>query len=165
MSVMYADTVILNGSVLTVNQQDDVTEAVAIRDGKILAVGSNSEIEAYIGDETNVIQAGGKTVMPGFVDAHIHFGMYGLLDHGIIDINYPKAKSIEEIKDLIRAEAKKKKKGEWIKLQGYDHNKLLEKRHPTKEDLDEAAPANPVQCTRCCAHMAGFKSLGLEVAT
>ena len=55
MSVMYADTVILNGSVLTVNQQDDVTEAVAIRDGKILAVGSNSEIEAYIGDETNVI--------------------------------------------------------------------------------------------------------------
>ena len=124
MSVMYADTVILNGSVLTVNQQDDVTEAVAIRDGKILAVGSNSEIEAYIGDETNVIQAGGKTVMPGFVDAHIHFGMYGLLDHGIIDINYPKAKSIEEIKDLIRAEAKKKKKGEWIKLQGYDHNKL-----------------------------------------
>ena len=131
MSVMYADTVILNGSVLTVNQQDDVTEAVAIRDGKILAVGSNSEIEAYIGDETNVIQAGGKTVMPGFVDAHIHFGMYGLLDHGIIDINYPKAKSIEEIKDLIRAEAKKKKKGEWIKLQGYDHNKLLEKRHPT----------------------------------
>ena len=63
MSVMYADTVILNGSVLTVNQQDDVTEAVAIRDGKILAVGSNAEIEAYIGDETNVIQAGGKTVI------------------------------------------------------------------------------------------------------
>ena len=164
MSVMYADTVILNGSVLTVNQQDDVTEAVAIRDGKILAVGSNAEIEAYIGDETNVIQAGGKTVMPGFVDAHIHFGMYGLLDHGIIDINYPKAKSIEEIKDLIRAEAKKKKKGEWIKLQGYDHNKLLEKRHPTKEDLDEAAPENPVQCTRCCAHMAVYNSLALEIA-
>ena len=114
MSVMYADTVILNGSVLTVNQQDDVTEAVAIRDGKILAVGSNAEIEAYIGDTIEkeiavTIQAGGKTVMPGFVDAHIHFGMYGLLDHGIIDINYPKAKSIEEIKDLIRAEAKKKK--------------------------------------------------------
>ena len=107
MSVMYADTVILNGSVLTVNQQDDVTEAVAIRDGKILAVGSNSEIEAYIGDETNVIQAGGKTVMPGFVDAHIHFGMYGLLDHGIIDINYPKAKSIEEIKALIRAKRRR----------------------------------------------------------
>lgn len=160
---LFADTVITNGRVLTVNSRDEVAEAVAIRDGRILAVGSHAEIEALAGPETKRIDAGGKTVMPGFIDAHIHFGMYGLLDHGIIDINYPAAKSIEEIKDLIRADAAKKKPGEWIKLQGYDHNKLAEGRHPTKEDLDEAAPDNPVQCTRCCAHMAVYNTRALEI--
>lgn len=160
---LFAEIVIINGAVLTVNSRDEVAEAVAIRDGKILAVGTNAEIRAYEGPETRRIDAKGKTVMPGFVDAHIHFGMYGLLDHGIIDINYPAAKSIEEIKDLIRADAAKKKSGEWIKLQGYDHNKLAEGRHPTKEDLDEAAPNNPVQCTRCCAHMAVYNTKALEI--
>lgn len=164
MKTVYADTVIVNGSVLTVNPQDEVAEAVAIKDKKILAVGSNADIESYIGSQTKVIQANGHTVLPGFIDTHIHFGMYGLLDHGIIDITYPKAKSIEDIKALIRAAAATKKKGEWIKLQGYDHNKLLEQRHPTKEDLDEAAPDHPVQCTRCCAHMAVYNTLALSMA-
>ena len=144
-----ADTVITNGRVLTVDAQDTVAEAVAIRGKYILDVGSAAEMAAYVDEHTKVIDAGGKTVMPGFIDAHIHVGMYGLLDHGIIDLNYPAAKSIQEIQDLIRADAAKKKPGEWIKLQGYDHNKLAEKRHPTKEDLDAAAPNNPVQCIPC----------------
>ena len=164
MKTVYADTVIVNGSVLTVNPHDDVAEAVVIQGGKILAVGSNAEIESYIGSQTKVIQANGHTVMPGFIDTHIHFGMYGLLDHGIIDTTYPKAKSIKDIQEMIRAAAATKKKGEWIKLQGYDHNKLEEKRHPTKEDLDAAAPDNPVQCVRCCAHMAVYNSAALELA-
>lgn len=158
-----ADVIFKNGKVLTVNHKDEIVEAVAVKGKKILAVGTNAEMECYQGDNTKIIDAEGKTVMPGFIDAHIHFGMYGLLDHGIIDINYPKAKSIEEIKALIKADAAKKKKGEWIKLQGYDHNKLAEKRHPTKEDFDEVAPDNPVQATRCCAHMAVYNSLALEV--
>lgn len=157
-----ADTVITNGRVLTVDAQDTVAEAVAIRGKYILDVGSAAKMAAYVDEHTKVIDAGGKTVMPGFIDAHIHVGMYGLLDHGIIDLNYPAAKSIQEIQDLIRADAAKKKPGEWIKLQGYDHNKLAEKRHPTKEDLDAAAPNNPVQCIRCCAHMGVYNSLALE---
>lgn len=164
MEKMYltADTVIRNGVVLTVNAKDEIAESVAIKGNRILAVGSEAEIAPYIGKSTQVIDAEGKTVLPGFVDAHIHFGMYGLLNHGIIDINGPTARSIEEIKALIRADAARKKPGEWIKLQGYDHNKLAEKRHPTKEDLDEAAPNHPVQCIRCCAHMGVYNSLALE---
>lgn len=63
-----------------------------------------------------------------------------------------------------REDATKKKPGEWIKLNGYDHNKLAEKRHPTKEELDEAAPSNPVQLTRCCAHMGVYNTLALKIA-
>lgn len=66
----------------------------------------------------------------------------------------PRSPPLRIFRALIREDAAKKKPGEWIKLNGYDHNKLAEKRHPTKEELDEAAPSNPVQLTRCCAHMA-----------
>ena len=127
-------------------------------------MGSNADVDAYLGEGTRVIDAAGKTVLPGFIDAHIHVGMFGLLDHGVIDVAYPKVKSIADIQALIRADAAKKKPGEWIKLNGYDHNKLEEKRHPTKEELDAAAPNNPVQLTRCCAHMGRVYTLALEKA-
>lgn len=161
---IFADLVIKNGVALTVNENDEIAEAVAVSGKTILAVGSNKEIEEYIGEDTRVIDADGKTVMPGFIDAHIHFGMYGLLDHGIINVAYPRAKSISDIQQLIKAEAAKKAPGEWIKLNGYDHNKLAEGRHPTKEELDEAAPNNPVQCTRCCAHMGVYNTRALDIA-
>lgn len=159
-----ADTVITNGRVLTVDAQDTVAEAVAIRGKYILDVGSAAEMAAYVDEHTKVIDAGGKTVMPGFIDTHIHAGMYGLLDHGIINVVYPKVHSIADIQQLIREDAAKKKPGEWIKLNGYDHNKLAEKRHPTKEELDEAAPNHPVQLTRCCAHMGVYNTLALKMA-
>ena len=164
MKQLLADIIIKNGKVLTVNQTNDIVEAVAIRGDKILAVGSNADVDAYLGESTRVIDAAGKTVLPGFIDAHIHVGVFGLLDHGVIDVAYPKVKNIADIQALIRADAAKKKPGEWIKLNGYDHNKLEEKRHPTKEDLDAAAPNNPVQLTRCCAHMGVYNTLALEKA-
>ena len=164
MKQLLADIIIKNGKVLTVNQTNDIVEAVAIRGDKILAVGSNADVDAYLGESTRVIDAAGKTVLPGFIDAHIHVGMFGLLDHGVIDVAYPKVKSIADIQALIQADAAKKKPGEWIKLNGYDHNKLEEKRHPTKEELDAAAPNNPVQLTRCCAHMGVYNTLALEKA-
>ena len=164
MERLFADKIIQNGVVLTVNSKDEIAEAVAIRGDRILAVGSSADIAAYRDDHTQVIDAGGKTVLPGFIDAHIHLGMYGLLDHGVINVAYPKVSSIADIQALIREDAAKKKPGEWIKLNGYDHNKLAEKRHPTKEELDEAAPSNPVQLTRCCAHMGVYNTLALKIA-
>ena len=159
-----ADVIIKNGVVLTVNARDEIAQAVAIRGDRILAVGSDADVEACRGQHTRVIDAGGKTVLPGFIDAHIHVGMFGLLDHGVIDVAYPKVKSIADIQALIRADAARKQPGEWIKLNGYDHNKLAEQRHPTKEELDAAAPNNPVQLTRCCAHMGVYNTLALERA-
>ena len=164
MRQVIADTIIRNGRVLTVNPTDDLAEAVAIRGDRILAVGSNAEMDEFRGAETRVIDAEGKTVLPGFIDAHIHVGMFGLLDHGVIDVAYPKVKCIADIQKLIREDAARKQPGEWIKLNGYDHNKLAEGRHPTKEELDDAAPNNPVQLTRCCAHMGVYNTLALERA-
>ena len=161
MRQVIADTIIRNGRVLTVNPTDDRAEAVAIRGDRILAVGSNAEMDEFRGAETRVIDAEGKTVLPGFIDAHIHVGMFGLLDHGVIDVAYPKVKCIADIQKLIREDAARKQPGEWIKLNGYDHNKLAEGRHPTKEELDDAAPNNPVQLTRCCAHMGVYNTLAL----
>ena len=159
-----ADIVIKNGNVVTVNNGNEIQEAIAIKEEKIIFVGRTNDAEELIGKRTKVIDAQGKTVMPGFVDAHLHLGMFGLLGHGVIDISYPKVKSIEDIKRLIREAAKKSAPGRWIKLQGYDHNKLEEKRHPSKEDLDEAAPENPVQCMRCCAHLSVYNSPALKLA-
>lgn len=159
----YADAAFVNASVITVNPDDEIAQAVSVKDGLIQAVGTNEEIQAYIGDQTRVIDAGGKTVMPGFIDSHMHFVMYGLLDHGVIDVDYNHVDSIEDIKNLIREAVKTKKPGEWIILSGYDHNKLAELRHPTKEDFDEVAPENPVQCARCCAHMGVYNSLALKL--
>ena len=164
MKQLTADILIKNGRVLTVNPADDIAEAVAIRGDRILAVGSNAEMEEFCGEQTRVIDAEGKSVLPGFIDAHIHVGMFGLLDHGIINVAYPKVTCIADIQKLIREDAARKQPGEWIKLNGYDHNKLAEKRHPTKEELDAAAPNNPVQLTRCCAHMGVYNTLALEQA-
>ncbi|MCQ4726748.1 amidohydrolase [Anaerotignum faecicola] len=159
----FADVVFKNAKAITVNKNDDIAEAVAVSGNKIVYVGTNEGSADYIGKDTKVIDVNGRTLMPGFIDAHIHFCLYGLLDHGVINIDYSKAKSISDIKELIRQDAKTKKKGEWIKLSGYDHNKLADKRHPTTADLDEAAPDNPVQCTRCCAHMGVYNSLALKI--
>jgi predicted amidohydrolase YtcJ len=162
MKFLTADIVIKNGQVLTVNEFDEIKEAVAIRGNTILAVGSNADVLEYADEHTHVIDANGHTVLPGFIDAHLHLSMFGLLDHGVIDLAFPKAKSIAEIKTLVREAAAGKKAGEWIKLNGYDQNKLSDGRHLTKEDLDEVAPDHPVQCTRCCGHMGVYNTLGLK---
>ena len=88
MKQILADIIIQNGRVLTVNQSNEIAEAVAIRGNQILAVGSSSEMEEYLGPDTQVIDAEGKSVLPGFVDVHIHVGMFGLMDHGIINVAY-----------------------------------------------------------------------------
>lgn len=163
MTLLTADLIIRSGSVFTVNQTDDMAQAIAVRGGRILAVGTDQEILTYQGPKTRIIHAEGASVVPGFIDAHQHFLMYGLLDRGILNVAHPRARSIIELQRLIREEAARKQPGEWIKLNGYDHNKLEEGRHPTREELDAAAPDHPVQLTRCCAHMGVYNSRALEI--
>ena len=159
---LFADVLFTNAKAITVNKNDDIVTDVAVKGNKIMYVGDSEGTKPYIGPDTKIIDAKGKTVMPGFIDAHLHCLLYGLLGKQIINVDYTHVSSIEDIKNLIKEAAKTKKKGEWIKLSGYDHNKLAEKRHPSVQDLDEAAPDNPVQCVRCCAHMGIYNSLALK---
>ncbi|MFQ8601872.1 MAG: amidohydrolase [Anaerovoracaceae bacterium] len=160
---IYADYIIKNGKILTVNKNDEIKSAVAVKDNKILAVGSDKDMDDYINDATSVIDLKGRAVTPGFNEAHIHFNLMSLLEAGFI-IPVIKAKSIEEIKSIIKKAVSHKKPGEWIYLDGYDHTKLKEQRHPTRWDFDEVSPDNPVQCTRICHHMRVYNTYAIELA-
>lgn len=156
-----ADFVFQNGKVITVNEQNDIAEAVAVKENKIVYVGSQEGIKKLIGEKTKIIDLNGRALTPGFIDSHFHPILYGFFGGAITDITYKNAKNIEEIKTILCREVAKKKKGEWIKLWGYDQNKIEDKRHVTIEDLDEVSPDNPVQCMRICGHMGVYNTLGL----
>ena len=96
---IYADTAFINAKVITVSENDEIAEAVCTSGNKILAVGTNELIKEYTGPDTKIIDAAGRTVMPGFIDSHIHFVMYGLLDHGVVNVDY---KHVSSIKDILK---------------------------------------------------------------
>lgn len=162
----HVDIALINGTVITVNDGDDIAEAVGIIGNEIAFVGSNSEIEKIIGKKTKVMDLTGKTLVPGFIDTHFHPILSGLLgseaDASIINTNYDNCRSIEDILERIRKAIKTRTPGAWISMMGYDQNTILEKRHITLEELDKVAPDNPVQCMRACGHICVYNSKALE---
>lgn len=161
---LQADLIFFNGSVITADANNSLAEAVALKGNTIIYCGTMKGVYDFVGENTREIDLNGNTLMPGFIDSHIHFTLLGLKQGPIIDITVEKADSIKAIQSIIKESVKTKKPGQWIVLSGYDHNKLIERRHPSKEDLDQVAPDNPVRCTRCCAHMGVYNSRALEIA-
>lgn len=157
----YVDIAFKNGKVITVNDKDELAEAVGIKKNKIVFVGSNEDLEKIVDEKTKIIDLKGRALTPGFIDCHFHPILYGFMNGAIIDITYPKCKSIAEIKEVIKNAAAQTPEGGWIKLWGYDQNKLEEKRHVNLDDLDEVAPKHPVQCMRACGHIGVYNTLGL----
>ncbi len=159
---MYADIVLKNGVVVTVDRDDSICQAVAVKGNKIVYVGDDTGADEWIGKGTRVIDLKGRALLPGFIDAHMHLGMRGQNAAVIIDCNSNDVTSIKGIQEKIREAASKVPKGTWIKATGYEQSKLDEGRHPTRDELDEAAPNHPVQLTRCCLHMGVYNTLALE---
>lgn len=158
----YLDVAFKNGNVVTVNPQNDIAEAVGIKRNKIVFVGSSADIDKFIDEKkTRLIDLKGRTLAPGFIDCHFHPILYGFMGNAIIDVKYPKVKSIAEMLELIKKAAEETPEGRWIKLWGYDQNKYAEGRHPTLDDLDAAAPNHPVQCMRICGHLGVYNKLAL----
>jgi predicted amidohydrolase YtcJ len=145
MAAAPADMILFNGKVVTVDKASSIRSAVAVKDGKILAVGGAELLKAYTAPQT--IDLHGQMLMPGFIDTHLH--LYGL-SHRAIEPD--KAKSIAEIKAMVAAKAKALGPGEWIVGYGWDEALLAEHRNLSRADLDEAAPDNPVALTRAGAH-------------
>ncbi|RYE33714.1 MAG: amidohydrolase, partial [Sphingobacteriales bacterium] len=162
-----ADQVYINGHILTVDANNSEVEAIAVKGGKILAVGNSATINQLKGTQTEVIDLNRKTLIPGFIDGHSHFMSLGR--GKTADISPPpvgKVKTIADIVTVLKAFQKEKgiKAGEWINARGYDPDQLKEGRHPTKEDLDVAFPDNPVLLTHTSGHMSVVNSYALKIS-
>jgi len=164
MSEFFLDkTALINGNVLTIDDDNHRAEAVLAVGDRIACVGSNKEIEGLIDEETEVIDLGGMTLVPGFIDCHAHPIMYGL---ALMSVNCssPPMRSIRDIVDAFNEEAYEKGPGTWLIGLGYDDFKLEEGQHPTRWDLDPVTPENPVIVTRLCGHIIVANSFALEKA-
>jgi predicted amidohydrolase YtcJ len=156
-----ADLIITNGKVWTVDKSLPTAQAVAVLGDRIVAVGSASEIDAWRGPRTPVIDAGGKLVLPGFNDAHVHFVSGGMqLDN----VQLKAATSAQEFARLIGERAKVTPKGEWIEGGNWDETKWTPPNIPTKQLIDALTPDNPVFVTRYDGHMGLANSVALRLA-
>jgi predicted amidohydrolase YtcJ len=156
-------TAFIRGNIITMDVEKPRAEAVLVIGDRISGVGSDSEIEAFIDRGTEVIDLGGRTLVPGFVDCHAHPMFYGesLM---AVDCRTPPVSSIQDMVSAIRRRAEEEPEGEWVIGMGYDDFKLAERRHPNRWDLDEAAPDNPVVIMRMCGHVSVVNSLALQMA-
>jgi predicted amidohydrolase YtcJ len=155
-----ADLVITNAVVWTGDTRQPRAEAVAVRGGKIAAVGTAREIERWIGTTTRVIDAGGKLVLPGFIDNHTHFMSGGFQ---LLGIDLRGAKSEQEFAAIIRARAQQYP-GRWITGGDWDHDAWPGGPLPVKELIDEYTPSTPVFVQRYDGHMALANSYLLHKA-
>ena len=118
-----ADLVLVNGNILTMNESKPRAQAIAVKKNRIVKVGSNAEIRSLIADNTRILDLNGKTVVPGFIDTHIHVADLGrILDW----IDLTKAGSIEELIQLVRNKAARTAKGKWLLGSGWNNENVAE---------------------------------------
>ncbi|WP_455920172.1 amidohydrolase [Priestia megaterium] len=160
---MEANLVFWNGQVITVDQDLSIVEAVAVKDNKILAVGNNEEIKAFVGDQTQIIDLKGKSLLPGFIDSHIHLTLYGTNKLGV-SCKEPHIHSINDVLADLRRKAKQTPKGEWVRAWGFNETVIDEKRFPSRHELDQISTEHPIMIIRTCAHISVVNSKALELA-
>ncbi|MCB1123912.1 MAG: amidohydrolase family protein, partial [Verrucomicrobiae bacterium] len=136
-----ADTIVFNGAVVTVDSGDRIVEAMAIQGDRILKVGSDEEIMALKGPETEIIDLKGKAVLPGLIDSHTHPTGASMFE---FDHEVPEMLTIQDVLSYIRGRAAVVPEGEWIVLQQVFITRLKEQRYPTRSELDQVAPNHPV---------------------
>jgi predicted amidohydrolase YtcJ len=156
-----AGLVLLNGKVWTVNPAQPRAEAVACLGSRIVAVGSNDEIRKWVGPGTEVIDLGGKLVLPGFNDAHVHFFDGG---KNLAGVQLRDAKSEDEFRRRIAEFAAKQPDGRWITGGDWDHENWTPARLPTRQLIDAASAGHPVFVERLDGHMALANSAALKLA-
>jgi len=156
------DVVILGSNVITVDSAHPRAQAIAVKFGRIVAVGQDDELRPLVGTTTQVVDAHGMTVTPGFIDAHCHPMDAGRRSLLRVSCGPDNASSIADVKQLLAARAQATPSGEWLCGFGYDEAKLPEKRLLTRGDLDEVALEHPVFIEHSSGHIGMLNSLGLE---
>ncbi|HZQ24062.1 MAG TPA: amidohydrolase [Terriglobales bacterium] len=156
-----ADLIVTNAKIWTVDKAQPTAQAVAVLGDRIVAVGSNAEVDAWRGSKTRVIDAQGKLLLPGFNDAHVHFVSGGAqLD----SVQLNDVTSAQEFKRRIAERAANTPKGEWITGGDWDETKWSPPEFPTRELIDPVTPGTPVFVSRYDGHMGLANSLALKAA-
>ena len=162
----HPELILHSGKILTVNLDFEVVEALAIRKGIIVGVGSNDEVKALAGVKTKIIDLEGKSVIPGFIDSHSHPTVFGM---HIIWPDLSNSETIKDILDTVAVRVKSSQPGQWItNSRIWNEEKLAERRNPTRWDLDSVSPNNPVFLSRGhlgVANTAAFNVLGISKDT
>jgi predicted amidohydrolase YtcJ len=157
----YADMILMNGNVLTVDSNDRIVEAVAVKDGSIQAVGSYKELKQLVGPSTKQVDLKGKTVTPGLVDSHLHMHYYGKqFQDKLIDIRFPTVKTRDELIGKLKQKLETAARGEWVAgNQGFIFSDP-----PDRWELDEIAPDNPLFLLHASGQFAVANSQALKLA-
>lgn len=153
--------ILYNGTVATQLPQAPLAQAVAVAQGRILAVGKNEDVLHMAGAGAEKIDLEGRLVVPGFVDTHIHFYEWALKRR---DIQLDDLASLEDLLELVRRAARDRRPGQWILGQGWNETDWTTPRMPTREMLDRVAPDHPVLLWRCDLHLAAVNSAALALA-
>ncbi len=162
---MHADMVLVNGKIVTMDSQESITEAVAVKYGRLLTVGSNEEVRELVGEDTKVIDLKGRTVIPGLIDSHCHMMNVGA--GRLLYVDLSEEAGVQSIKDLVsklKERAATTPAGEWVVGYQEDDSKLTEKRHPTRYELDEASTEHPIILSTVGGHFSVANSLAFENA-
>ncbi|QDT29380.1 N-substituted formamide deformylase precursor [Gimesia panareensis] len=164
-SLAVAETATLifkNGKVITLDKQSRIAEAIAIREGKILAVGSNAEMQPFQGAQTKVVSLDGKTVIPGLIESHVHALRAA---RGELIQPHQELNSVAEIQAWIREKVKEVPPGRWITVPRTDITRLKERRRPTPTELDAACSTHPVYMNiarKNVLNTRGFELIGIR---
>lgn len=157
-----ADTVLHHGTILTVDAKDRVVEAMAIRGGRIVALGSDTAIKAFIGKRTKVIDLAGRTATPGMIDAHAH-ALGGGIDE-VANLQLGEASSVADFLARVKARAAELPLGAWVTGSGWNESRIAEHRPPSLAELDAVSGGHPVALGNTTGHYTLVNSAVLKLA-
>lgn len=155
------NVILLNANVITFDPKNPRAEAIAVQNGKILSVGTNHKISQHECKGAKVIDCKKRTIVPGLIDCHVHMIEFGFF---LQQVDLRNARSIKEMQQQLREYSAKNPKLDWILGGRWDEEKFVEKRYPTRWDLDAAVRDIPVFLNRVCGHLSVANSRALQLA-
>lgn len=159
--VRRVDLALVNGKIITMNPKSEIVQAVAVKDGKIVGVGTTAGIERILSKDTKIIDLKGKTATPGFIESHCHPNTAGTSI--LFEAALGEARSMDDLLDSLSTRAKNLPAGTWIRGRGYDDQRLKEMRHPSRWDLDKVSTKHPISLVRTDGHISAVNSEALRL--
>lgn len=164
--VQVADVIYLGRNIVTMDPDAKEAEAVAVADGKIIAVGKRSDILRHKGNASQIVELDEQAMLPGFIDAHGHFTFQAML-LSAVNLSSPPVGTVNNLEDLkntlkTNIASNNIPKGQWVVGYGYDESLMAEKRHPTRVDLDEVSKDHPIYLLHVSGHLGSGNSLALK---